>query len=538
MDDDDDDMGMDALSTPQSRTISRTIPTTTAWKAPSLLPARADAPPPQVNSPEVATQTARMATVPEAHYLSEYSVPSSPAPMSDVEQALDMTNQSSTVTQTIPFFVPQLVPTPAPAAPMPAPMVAYPPPANTWAPAPPQPAGLPMQITASAATPDFVQSLGLPMFLVGQDTQALQTLASTPSLLSTFVDSNGMYDQARLTSLVQTLSQNSQPTPHPSAATGHMGTGGYQQSIGYSQTGQNGYSGPPSGGGGIYGPASGGTYGPASATYGGGWQGGGSSSGFREQKSNDGNLHVSGYGPMTTQMDIINMFAPYVQVDEVVMKGTFSFVNTSDPPGAARAREALTGALLGGQPIRINTASRKKRDDVPPPFGGGSMASVYGGGGQSVPGLVNNPPMINQGGFPPVVPPGIPPGIPPGVPPPQAGNVDVSHVRDDRGNPATKNLFVAGYGQGTSEFQLRELFGQYAQIVGIITKGTFSFVNTSDRVAAVRAREALGGTMVNGGVLRINFAKESGRLGTSFDVTYNSAGGSGGGGGLSHYGRR
>jgi hypothetical protein len=30
----------------------------------------------------------------------------------------------------------------------------------------------------------------------------------------------------------------------------------------------------------------------------------------------------------------------------------------------------------------------------------------------------------------------------------------------------------------------------------------------------------LGGTMLNGGVLRINFAKETGRLGTSFDLTY------------------
>jgi RNA recognition motif-containing protein len=532
MDDDDDDMGMDALSAAPSRAIS----TTTAWKTPSLLPARADAPPPQVNSPEVATQTARMTNILRAQYISEYNVPSSPAPMSDVEQALDMTNQSSTVTQSIPFFVPQQLPEPVPAAPVPAPAVSYPPPANNWA-APPQPVVRPMESPPSAATPDFVQSLGLPMFLVGQDIQALQTLASTPSLLSTFVDSNGMYDQARLTSLVQTLSQNSKPKPQPQpVATGHMGAGGYQQPY---QGGQNRYGGAPPGGGGIYGPASGGAYGPSSGSgaYGGGWQAGGPpKNGFREQKSSDGNLHVSGYGPATTQVDIINVFAPYVQVDEVVMKGTFSFVNTSDPPGAARAREALTGALIGGQPIRINVATRKKREDGPPPFGGAPpMASVYGGAGQSVPGLPSQPPpMMNQGGFPPPVAP--------------PGNVDVNSVRDDRGNPATKNLFVAGYGPGTTEFQLRELFGQHAQILAIIVKGTFCFVNTSDRVDAVRARECLSGSMFNGGVLRINFAKESGRLGTSFDVTYNQAGGGGPGGhggpgpppggGLSHYGRR
>lgn len=523
MDDDDDDMvGMDKISTANTRAIEPT----TAWRAPSLLPTRTDAPPPQVNSIELATQAARMASVPRAQYTSEFDVPNSPAPMSDVEQALDMTNQSSTVTQQIPFFVPQQVPEPVPAAPIPAPAPAYGhhAPVSSW---PPQPAGLPpMEIMSNAATPEFVQSLGLPMFLVGQDTQALQTLASTPSLLSTFVDSNGMYDQPRLTSLVQTLSQNSTPASQPHAS-GHLGMGGYQQSSGYGAPTQSGYHGGPSVGGGIYGPASTGAYGPASgdAYGGGGWQGGGPKNGFRE-RNDDGNLHVSGYGQATTQFDIINLFAPYVQVDEVVMKGTFSFVNTSDPEGAMRAREALSGALLGGTPIRINMAQRKKRDSAPPAFGGGAppvAASYYGGAGQAAPAVSSNPPMMAQPVFPPVAPPQA------------AAAVDVSNVRDDRGNPATKNLFVAGYGQGTTELQLREVFGQYAQIIGIIVKGTFSFVNTSDRVAAVRAREFLSGTMLNGGVLRINFAKESGRLGTSFDVTYNNVGG--GPPPPSHYGR-
>jgi hypothetical protein len=67
---------------------------------------------------------------------------------------------------------------------------------------------------------------------------------------------------------------------------------------------------------------------------------------------------------------------------------------------------------------------------------------------------------------------------------------------------------------------LRDLVGQYAQVTGVVSKGTFSFVNTIDRSAAVIAREMLGGIMFNGGVLRINFAKETGRLGTSFDLTY------------------
>jgi len=105
----------------------------------------------------------------------------------------------------------------------------------------------------------------------------------------------------------------------------------------------------------------------------------------------------------------------------------------------------------------------------------------------------------------------------PGVP---AGVTNVDAVRDDRGNPATKNLFVAGYGPGTTEQQIRDLFSQYCAVVGVVLKGNFTFVNTADRSDAVVARDALGGMMVNGGMLRINFAKETGRLGTSFDLTY------------------
>jgi len=102
------------------------------------------------------------------------------------------------------------------------------------------------------------------------------------------------------------------------------------------------------------------------------------------------------------------------------------------------------------------------------------------------------------------------------------GQIDFNAVRDDRGNPATKNLFVAGYGQGTTEQQLRDVFSQHTQVTGVVIKGSFSFVNTLEKTSAVLARHALLGTVLNGGSLRINFAKESGRLGTSFDSGYVS----------------
>ena len=303
-----------------------------AWHVPALVPESPDAPPPQINSQEKVAQTARMASVAPATYASEYNVPSNPTPMSDVEQALDMTSQSSAVTQVIPFFVP--APAPAPVAAPPAPPLN----AASSYPGAPAPA-------AGVATAEVVQSLGLPPFLVGQSVQALQTLAANTGLLSTFVDANGMYDQVRLTSLVQTLGGGAPAPPAPAPAS--------YPSSGYGSSSAGTYGGSSAG---IYGPASG------AGSYGGAPKPGG----YRGSQNSDGNLHLSGYGPTTTQSEIIALFSPYVQVKEVVMKQNFCFVNTDDPAGAQRAREALHGALLGGMPVRINMAQRKARDPAYP----------------------------------------------------------------------------------------------------------------------------------------------------------------------------
>lgn len=506
-DDDDDDGALGA-----EPNLPITVYPTIAWHVPALLPERSDPPPPQVNSKEKMAQAARVAIVAPAAYPSAFSVPMNPTPLSDVEQALDLTSQSSTVTQAIPFFVPQapVAPAPAPQA-IPNPTPAYPPP--------------PAQQTSGYATAETVRSLGLPPFLVGQSVQALQTLSSTPELLRSFIDSNGMYDQVRLMNLVQTLSQGSPGSSsqqHPASNTG------YQQQTPMGQTAPSTY-GQTTANGGMYGmPSNGNKFGSSQGAYGNnGWQGNAmKAGGYRgAQNSSDGNLHLSGYGAGTTQSEIIALFSPYVQVSEVVMKATFSFVNTNDPAGAQTAREALNGALLGGQPVRINMAQRKNRDSNLQ-NGASNAGSYYGRSAATQPPNAGFPSMSNTGfGQPPLPPP------PMGMPPGQAGG----EVKDDRGNPATKNLFVAGYGQGTTEHQLREIFGVHAQISGIISKGTFSFVNTTDKLAAIRARESLSGTMVNGGVLRINFAKETGRLGTSFDLTYG--GGGAGGQQRPHYGR-
>mmetsp|Transcript_28174 Transcript_28174/g.79051 ORF Transcript_28174/g.79051 Transcript_28174/m.79051 type:complete len:811 (-) Transcript_28174:102-2534(-) len=500
-DDDDADFGMSGAKPSIKPTIQ--------WRSPVPLPPIPDFTPAQVQSSEIATQSARIASTKRVQYRSDMHVPGNPTQMSDVEQALDMTSQSSAVLGEIPFFIPQQIPTPPPAA------IPPPPPAASssfqYAPvqtnlrAPPPPSG---------ATPEYVQSLGLPPFLVGQNQQALQTLVSTPGLLRTFVDHNGMYDQPRLMNIVQSLTPGgvtSQPPAAPPTAMYNQHPSSFA---------------PPAGPGAMYGTNPADPYGGSSAT-------------MQQQQPNlaggngdaqEGNLHLSGYGPGLTQAEIIAVFSKYVRVDEIVMRDTFCFVNTSDLHGAMRARDALHGTILAGQPVRIRLAQRKSRDaqgaGIPPPPGNQPAMNMYGnsfgqmpprmGGNQQL--SLANPSMYNASA------PSGGGGIPPPPPRPQSNDADFAHVRDDRGNTATKNLFVAGYGHGTTEAQLRDLVSAHATVIGVIMKGTFSFVNTSDKASAVAARQALTGTMFNGGVLRINFAKETGRLGTSFDLTYGNSG--------------
>jgi hypothetical protein len=298
-DDDEDFVSIDRKPTAPPLAIQPTI----AWHRPTLLTGLAA--PPTVNSKEKITQTTRMASVPPVTYENEFAVPNSPAPMSDVEQALDMTAQSSTTTAPIPFFVPQaLIPALAPG---PA-VAAVPVPHTAVIPAKPP--------TPAVATAEIVQSLGLPMFLVGYKVDALEQLASQPSLLSTFVGVNGMYDQSRLTTFVQAMSGDA--IPAQDSLQQQTTNSGYGSAGTYGKASESNAYGSTSSTGGSYGQAS--TYG---SSY--------SSSSTRSNDRGSGpeaNLHLSGYGPSTTQAEILSLFSPYVTVSEVVMKANFSFVNT------------------------------------------------------------------------------------------------------------------------------------------------------------------------------------------------------------------
>jgi len=500
-----------------------------SWHKVKSLPPDSDNPPIQIMSKELAVQVSRMASVLPSRYLSEEDVPSNPNPLSEIEQALDMTSQSSTVPARIPFFVPQQETVPAPST--------LPPPSNntpvgtSFPPPPPPHVAAPI----THASPDIIRAMGLPAFLAGQNIQALQTLAASPSLLNTFVDPNGNYDQPRLMNLVQTLTQNlpssqqNQPAPprhhqmpnNPSFP-GNMPPpppqfGGIQTNLHNPPHTQNNYGENRQNN-------------MHDRDFNKGYRG--------DKNTNEGNLHISGYGPTTTVPDIIALFSPYVKVDEVVQKSGFSFLNSSDADGARRAKEILQGAILGGNPVKINIAMRRNRSENNSNNqhqqnnnnnnvnnnvnNNNNNNNINNNNNDQRLNLKNNRAMRTEAVA---------------LPRNMMGQIDYEQVRDDRGNPATKNLFVAGYGHGSNEEQLREIFAQHCAVTGVVIKGSFAFVNTSDKMAAVHAREALTGSVVNGGVLRINFAKESGRLGTSFDQAYGPASAVPAPAPRSHYGR-
>ena len=440
----------------------------TGWRQPQQLPP-GENPPVQADSNELNAQMRRIVAILPTNFLSEADVPSNPTPLTDVEQALDLTSQLTLIPQRIPLFVAEpepITPAPVPISVLPAPP---PPMQNAFMPPPSAP-------PSNIATFEFVQSMGLPHFLVGQNTEALQTLAAAPGLLSAFKDMHGNYDQAKILNLVHTLTRTipgaappvSVPPPPPQQFP-PSGMSPYGQQYGFTAQTQQFQAPPPP---------------PPQATS---FYSAPGSFQTNNSNSTDGNLHLSGFGPMTTPDMVIQLFAPYVKVDEVVPKEGFMFLNTSDPDGAHRAKEALTGVMVGGGPLRINPAVRRTKNQFP----SNDTASAH------------RPPRTTA------------PAAP--LPRDALGQIDYNSVCDDRGNPATRNLFVAGYGPGTTEQQIRETFSQFCQVTGIVMKNNFAFVNSSEKKSAVQAREALTGAQVNGGQLRINFAKESGRLGTTFD---------------------
>ena len=339
------------------------IATVTPWRAPSTL--SLEYPAPQVDSAEISTQTSRNLTVQHAAYASLEDIPSNPKQLSDLENTLQLSLvASSAPIGKFPFFVnkenisEQAGPTSS------IDLTVNNPDKNNGQ------TNYQVQPVVLGATPEQVRSLGLPLFLVGSNLHALQTLVASPGLMGTFVDAQGRIDQVRLINMVKVLSEQStnqpqmqthyqQPTQYQPMA---MQTGMYmgnQPTAYYGQVPpkptmnnfyQNGFQQQAT----VPQSSNFDPYGSQASSY--------RPKNYRGEHNNDGNLHISGYGYGTSESDIINLFMPYVKVDEVVMKSTFSFANTSDPVGARNAMQALNGKILGGKPIKISQATRRAPD--------------------------------------------------------------------------------------------------------------------------------------------------------------------------------
>jgi hypothetical protein len=84
---------------------------------------------------------------------------------------------------------------------------------------------------------------------------------------------------------------------------------------------------------------------------------------------------------------------------------------------------------------------------------------------------------------------------------------------DENGNLASNNLHVSGFGKSTTKQEIYRKFKQFVDIVDVVPKGygnegcSFMFVNTTSRDGAIEARKQLYAEELNGGCLKINFAK-------------------------------
>ena len=276
------------------------------------------------------------------------------------------------------------------------------------------------------------------------------------------------------------------------------------------------------------------------------------------QNVGDANLWLGNYGPRTTIEDIKAAFAPYVDVSEVVTKEGFSFVNTHDPEGARKAKEALNGTSMDGLPVKIRIANQRKpkfggcddiefdrrRDDNgggferkrsygedrPPPRYEDELKRSYreeaprryeddrrGGGYDErdrqydTPALTSRRPESDYPSSNDTYRRGPPsqqkctPADRPQSKLPYRGDQNVGDA----------NLHLSNYGPRTTPDDIKAMFAPYVHVTEVVTKNGFSFVNTNDSDGARRAMTALNGALLGGSRCRINSATRKSKLGAT-----------------------
>lgn len=80
-------------------------------------------------------------------------------------------------------------------------------------------------------------------------------------------------------------------------------------------------------------------------------------------------LYVGHVAMTVRKHDIVQLFAKYGDIIEIMMKDDFAFVEYAHMHSAAKALNELNGARLGGQKIQVEEARPKEGDSasMPPP---------------------------------------------------------------------------------------------------------------------------------------------------------------------------
>ena len=76
--------------------------------------------------------------------------------------------------------------------------------------------------------------------------------------------------------------------------------------------------------------------------------------------------------------------------------------------------------------------------------------------------------------------------------------------------PPHKNLYVSGYGEGTTTKEMEQIFSKHCTVLNVVSyhKNRYMFVNTWNVASATKAMRALDGTIVNGGYIKVKYSKQ------------------------------
>ena len=71
------------------------------------------------------------------------------------------------------------------------------------------------------------------------------------------------------------------------------------------------------------------------------------------------------------------------------------------------------------------------------------------------------------------------------------------------GSTPSRNLYIGGFGMHTSAQEINELFSEYCEVIDVVIKGKFAFVNTMAMEGASVALAKLQGATLGGSPIRI-----------------------------------